>query len=79
MKKGEIYVVTAYRFGDRESHSYTLGVFTKKHKAQQVAESHRDYRGGKYACIVEKCIINEFENDSDRYAVEIFRAKSSLG
>lgn len=74
--KNEIYIVTAYRWGNRKDHSYNLGVFTKKDKAQKVADSHRDYRGGKYACVVEKCILNHFENEEDFYTTEIHRAKS---
>lgn len=75
--KNEIYIVTAYRNGNRSEHSYNLGVFNKKNKAQQVAESHCDYRGGKYSCVVEKCTPNHFENDDDHYTVEIYKAKSS--
>lgn len=74
--KNEIYIVTAYRWGDRKYHSYNLGVFTKKDKAQKVADSHRDYRGGKYACVVEKCILNHFENDEDFHTTEIHRSNS---
>ena len=74
--KNEIYIVTAYRWGDRKDHSYNLGVFTKIDKAQKVADSHRNYRGGKYACVVDKCIANNFKNDDDNYTIEIYRAKS---
>lgn len=72
----EIYIVTAYRWGDREDHSYNIGVFQDKHKAQQVAESHCEYRGGKYACVVDKCVLNHFDNDDDNYTEEIYRSKS---
>lgn len=75
--KNEIHIVTAYRWGKREDYSYNIGVFTKKHKAQQIAEEHCRHRGGKYACVVEKCIPNEFNNDLD-YITEIYRAKSSI-
>ena len=54
MSKEINYVVTAYRWGCDDDHSYVLGVFSKKHKAIQVADSHRDYRGGKYACVVDE-------------------------
>ncbi len=74
--KNEIYIVTAYRWGNIASHSYNLGVFQKKRKAQQVADSHCEYRGGKYACVVDKCVLNEFDNDADEYTKEIYRAKS---
>ena len=50
MKK--VFVVTAYRYGDKESHSYVLGVFEQRHLAIESAEQERDYRGGKYYCEV---------------------------
>lgn len=72
----EIYIVIAYRCGDRASHSYTLGGFSKKAQAIKCAESHSLYRGGKYACVVESCILDQFNNDDDEYTKEIYRAKS---
>jgi hypothetical protein len=77
--KNEIYIVTAYRWGDRSDHSYNLGVFQKKYKAQQVADSHCKYRGGKYACVVDKSTLDQFDNDMDNYTEEIYRAKSIKG
>ena len=48
------YVVTAYRYGNLELHSYVLGVYKKKHAAIKRAEAEESYRGGKYSCrIVE--------------------------
>lgn len=76
MKENEIYIVTSYRWGEREKHSYNIGVFTKKEKAIEIADSHRDYRGGKYACVVEKCIIDNFNNNCDNHTIEVYRAKS---
>lgn len=75
-KPNYIYVVTAYRWGEQSNHSYLLGAFQKKHKAMMVADEHCAYRGGKYACVVEQCIINEFDNEKDEYSKEIYRAKS---
>ena len=50
--KPTIYTVHAYRWGDRGCHSYTVGVFGKKHAALKAAETEEDYRGGKYECEV---------------------------
>ena len=47
--KNDLYVVTMYRWGDRDGHSYVLGVYTKKNAAINAAESEAEYRGGKYA------------------------------
>ena len=44
--KNKIYVVSMYRWGDRESHSYVQGVYTKKSLAIKLAEEERVYRGG---------------------------------
>ncbi len=76
--KDKIYVVIAYRWGKRENHSYTLGVFNKKHAAIVCADSHTQYRGGKYGCVVEECIINKFDNDADDYTKEVYRTKSAF-
>jgi len=69
----EVYVVIAYRFGSNENHSYTLGVFNKKHKAIECAETHATHRGGKYDCVVEECIINQFDNLANEYVKEVYR------
>ena len=47
--KDILYVVTMYRWGDRDAHSYVLGVYTKKNAAIKAAELDTEYRGGKYA------------------------------
>ena len=74
--KGQIYIVTAYRWGDNSNHSYNLGVFTNRNRAEIVADEHCKYRGGKYACVVERCINGRFDNDADNYTTEVYRAKS---
>lgn len=43
-----IYVVTMYRWGDREKHSYVLGVYTKERIAREKAAEEEFERGGKY-------------------------------
>lgn len=57
--KDKIYTVTAYRYGCRESHSYVVGVYNKKQKAINAAETEQDYRGGKYECEILEWNINE--------------------
>lgn len=51
MKK-TVYTVHAYRWGDRECHSYSVGVYSEKHAALTAAQTEWDYRGGKYECEV---------------------------
>lgn len=41
-----VYTVTMYRYGDREMHSYVLGVYTDEQQALKEAEAEREYRGG---------------------------------
>ena len=50
--KPTYYTVHAYRWGDREMHSYSVGLYSKKHAALKAAESEEEWRGGKYACEV---------------------------
>lgn len=75
----KIYIVTAYRWGERENHSYPLGVFTKKSKAIKCADEHTEYRGRKYGCFVEKCIIDSFDNSQDSYTETIYKTKAAMG
>jgi len=41
-----VYVVTMYRFADREKHSYVLGVFDDEMLALKEAEKEQMSRGG---------------------------------
>lgn len=43
-----VYVVTMYRYGNHESHSYVLGAWSKKAKAQDEGVQEEEHRGGKY-------------------------------
>lgn len=49
------YVVTAYRWGLRDAHSYVVGAYPTLDAAMQVARDHVEYRGGKYGCEVMCC------------------------
>jgi len=54
-----VYVVEALRGGDRENHSYVVGVWEDFDAAKKVADDHAAYRGGKYVCQVLQTRINE--------------------
>lgn len=54
-----LYVVEALRGGDRESHSYVVGVWSNFDAAKKVADEHAVYRGGKYVCQVLSMRLNE--------------------
>ena len=58
------YVVTMYRYGSRERHSYVLGVFTKKTKAEKAETKEQEYRGStKYYPEILECPLNETLRD----------------
>lgn len=54
-----VYIITAYRFGDKESHSYVVGVFDNYKSALACAELEEDGRSGKYQCEVIEKTIND--------------------
>lgn len=75
--KQVIYIVEAHRWGDRELHHYIVGAFTKKAQAIKCADAEAQYRGGKYACIVEETIMDIYKADEEnKLGKEIYRAKS---
>ena len=57
--KNKIYSVRACRWGDRDTHSYMVGVYSKKSKALKAAEIEEDYRGGKYECEIQEWNIDK--------------------
>lgn len=61
--KNLIYTVHAYRYGDRELHSYSVGAYSKKHAALKCAEAESEWRGGKYECEVIEWIANGKNED----------------
>ena len=70
----KIYVVTMYRWGDRESHSYVHGIYTKKELALKMAQEEKEYRGGnKYYPE-----ILEFKKNFPRSSEEEREAKTIL-
>lgn len=45
-----IHVITAYRHGNREGHSYVVGATTDAELAVELAGAAEDYRGKAYEC-----------------------------
>ena len=54
-----VYVVTMYRYGDREKHSYVTGVFSDPDLARRSGYDEEFVRGGKYKAEVTTWVINE--------------------
>ena len=55
-----MFVVTMHRWGDDESHSYVLGVFSTENKAIEEGKKEMDYRGMKYEPKITKVSLDEF-------------------
>lgn len=62
--KMEIYIVTMYRYGNRESHSYLLGAWSTLELAKLNANTEILWRGNKYFPEIIKVILDE-DNDLD--------------
>jgi hypothetical protein len=59
MKKGIVYSVQAVRVTeDIFSNSYTVGVYYKKKRADDIAKAHEAYRGGKVKCEVIEWVVD---------------------
>ena len=57
--KNTIYIVNAFKWGDRTSHSYPVAWYYKKHAAIQKADKEKEERGGKYESEVYEMIEGE--------------------
>lgn len=59
MKPTTVYTVHAYRWGDRELHSYSVGAYGKKYAALKAAEAETEWSGGKYECEVLEWVLDK--------------------
>lgn len=66
-QKNTIYTVHAYRWGEREDHSYPVGVYTKKYLAISAAKAEENWRGGKYECEVYEWIVDSKNKDDSHF------------
>lgn len=58
-----VYVVTMYRYGDREKHSYVLGVWSTMENAMKYGAVEKAWRGGKYTPIITVWTVDANECD----------------
>jgi len=66
-----IYVITMYRFGNRNKHSYVLGAYSSKKKAIKYARIEEADRGEKYKAEILKIKINkEYDNVNEMIEIE---------
>lgn len=64
-----MYVVEALRWGDRENHSYVVGVYDNIHDAAEASVVEEMWRGGKYTCVI---------NDHLKMDIDIQAQKAEL-
>lgn len=65
----KVFNVHAYRFGDRERHSYLVGIYSTKAKAKRASKQEETIRGGnKYRCEI---IEIELDNENNRSLIQI--------
>jgi hypothetical protein len=63
-----LYVVEMLRWGDREQHSYVIGVFDSDDDAKQCGEIEKSWRGGKYEYEVKSIALNDWDDrDGEKY------------
>ena len=61
--KPTYYVVEALRWGDRENHSYVVGVYDTMKLALVAKATEEAWRGGKYHCDITKISINDVNDE----------------
>lgn len=65
------YVITAYRWGNRENHSYVVGISFEADQARAMATEEEDERGGKYACEILELPFGSREEEDVEVVVEL--------
>lgn len=53
------YVVTAYRFANKEQHSYVVGIYDTYDLGKDAGLAETQHRSGKYICEIIGCEINQ--------------------
>lgn len=62
----KVYIVTMYRYGDKESHNYIIGVYTSKDIAIMNGNTEIIWRGNKYYPEVVEMELDK-SNDIDTF------------
>lgn len=58
------WVVTAYKWGCRDNHSYIVGIYSTESVAKDACEKEVEYRGGKYGCeAIQLPLLTEWRED----------------
>ena len=54
-----VYVITMYRYGDHEKHSYVAGVYADVERAKKFGADEEVFRGGKYKYEIVPFVLND--------------------
>ena len=68
-----LYVTEALRWGDRESHSYVVGVYDTKEQAELAGEVEKTWRGLKYDYTVNEYLLNEIQPDKLKFHLDLMK------
>jgi len=60
----QVYIVTAYRYGDRERHSYVVTCCSTLKEAEDFAKKEEELRAGKYSCEVIEVPMAGYQDTS---------------
>lgn len=66
----KIFVVTMYRYGDYQKHSYVLGVYSTYYLTILNAYAEVSYRGQKYFPCIELITVDA-ESDTERTNIQL--------
>ncbi|MBW3783725.1 hypothetical protein GL270_21230 [Aeromonas veronii] len=61
----DVFVTTMYRWGDREAHSYLVGIFPTDRAALFAAKREEQNRSGKYVAMVEVFVLGHDGSNYD--------------
>lgn len=64
-----MYVVEALRMGNRENHSYVVGVYDSMRVAAVAALAEEYHRGGKYECYITQHELNVVEMEKSQHLI----------
>jgi len=64
-----MYIVTMYRYANREAHSYVLGVWNEKRMVMKAAEKEEENRGGKYIAEIVEVIPDQVLDGTEKTIV----------
>ena len=62
-----MFVVEMLRWGDRESHSYIIGIFSTKDLAESAAKAEQIWRDNKYEYTISEFNVDLYPKDKVEY------------